>query len=182
MVNELTDRGWYFADRGRTTAEIVRALYETIRASAGPAELIGCNTIGHLGAGLFEMQRIGDDNSGSEWSRTRKMGVNTLAFRLAQHGTFFAADADCVPVTKEIPWDLTRQWLDLVARSATPLFVSADPAATGEREKKALKAALAIAAAPPQGAEPLDWMETTVPARWRGPDGVSEYEWYADEA
>lgn len=182
MVNELTDRGWYFADRGRTTAEIVRALYEAIRASAGPAELIGCNTIGHLGAGLFEMQRIGDDNSGSEWSRTRKMGVNTLAFRLAQHGTFFAADADCAPFTKEIPWDLTRQWLDLVAHSATPLFVSADPAATGEREKKALKAALAVAAAPPQGAEPLDWMETTVPARWRGPDGVSEYEWYADEA
>jgi len=57
------------------------------------------------------------------------MGVNTLAFRMAQHNRFFAADADCVPLTGGIPWELTRQWLDLVARSGTALFVSVDPAA-----------------------------------------------------
>jgi alpha-galactosidase len=181
MTTELSEPGWNFSDRSRTTAEIVRSLYQAIRDSAPKAELIGCNTIGHLGAGLFEMQRIGDDTSGREWSRTRRMGVNTLAFRLAQHGTFFGADADCVPVTAEIPWDLTRQWLDVVVRSATPLFVSADPAIVGEREKKALKAAFAFAAAPQKSAEPLDWMETTVPARWRGPAGIAEYKWYADE-
>ncbi len=180
MGPDLTPAGWHFRDRGRTTAEIVSKLYETIRGSAGAAMLIGCNTIGHLGAGLFEMQRIGDDTSGREWSRTRKMGVNTLAFRLAQHNTFFAADADCVPVTKDIPWSLTRQWLDLVVRSATPLFVSADPAVMGERERAGLKAAFAAASTAHSGIEPLDGMDTTTPARWRGSGGPVEYRWYDD--
>ncbi|MBS1874441.1 MAG: hypothetical protein JSU00_14590 [Acidobacteria bacterium] len=181
MLPDLTERGWRFHDRTRTTAEIVSKLYAAIREAAGDALLIGCNTIGHLGAGLFEMQRIGDDTSGREWSRTRKMGVNTLAFRLPQHGTLFAADADCVPVTKDIPWELTRQWLDLVVRSATPLFVSADPAALGDRERAALKAAFAEAARPHPGIEPLDWFETTMPSRWSGPAGPVRFDWHAGD-
>ena len=181
MGPELTDGGWHFSDRSKTTAEIVREFYQAIRRGAGNAQLIGCNTIGHLGAGLFEMQRIGDDTSGREWPRTRKMGVNTLAFRLAQHNTFFAADADCVPLTKEIPWELTRQWLDLVTRSGTPLFVSADRAVVGKRERDALKAAFALAARPQPGGEPLDWMRTTVPEHWRIDGKPVDYDWYNDE-
>lgn len=181
MGPDLTDARWHFADRSRTTAEIIRNLYATLRESAGDSMLIGCNTIGHLGAGLFEMQRIGDDTSGREWSRTRKMGVNTLAFRLPQHGTFFAADADCVAVTKDIPWEMTRQWLDLVTRSGTPLFVSADPDVTGARERAALKEAFAQAARRHPGAEPLDWMNTTTPARWQSEGRVVEYRWYDGE-
>ena len=136
-------RGWHFHDRGKTTAEIVLDLYRAIRRGAGDAVLLGCNVIGHLAAGLVEAQRIGDDTSGREWSRTRKMGVNTLAFRMAQHNTFFAADADCVPMTSDIPWSLTRQWLDLVARSGTALFISVDPAAIQAEQRPAIKAALA---------------------------------------
>lgn len=181
MGPELTAAGWHFSDRGKTTAEIVRAFYQAIRRGAGSAQLIGCNTIGHLGAGLFEMQRIGDDTSGREWPRTRKMGINTLAFRLAQHNTFFAADADCVPLTAAIPWELTRQWLDLVTRSATPLFVSVDPATVTARDRSALKAAFALAARPQPGAEPLDWMRTTVPEHWRAEGKPVDYDWYNDE-
>ena len=70
-------------------------LYQTLRAAAGDAVLLGCNTMGHLGAGLFEIQRTGDDTSGHVWERTRRMGVNTLAYRLPQNGTFFTCDADC---------------------------------------------------------------------------------------
>jgi len=181
MGPELTDAGWHFSDHSRTTAEIVRGLYEVIRRGAGDAQIIGCNTIGHLGAGLFEMQRIGDDTSGKEWARTRKMGVNTLAFRLAQHNTFFAADADCVPLTAAIPWELSRQWLDLVTRSGTPLFVSVDPAFAQARERAALKAAFALAAKPQPDAEPLDWMRTTVPEHWRLGGKPGDFRWYGDE-
>jgi alpha-galactosidase len=182
MGPELTAAGWHFADRGKTTAEIVGGLYQAIRRGARESQLIGCNTIGHLGAGLFEMQRIGDDTSGREWPRTRKMGVNTLAFRLAQHNTFFAADADCVPLTQAIPWELTRQWLDLVTRSATPLFVSADPAVIGKLERDALKAAFALASRPQHGLEPADWLGTTVPEHWRNGGGETvDYHWYDDE-
>src|ERR1035441_9526485 len=69
MGPEITDRNWHFQNRGKTTAEIILDLYRTIRQSAGDAVLIGCNTIGHLAAGLVEAQRIGDDTSGREWSR-----------------------------------------------------------------------------------------------------------------
>ena len=181
MGPDLTDRGWHFQNRGKTTAEIILGLYRTIRQSAGDAMLIGCNTIGHLAAGLVEAQRIGDDTSGREWSRTRKMGVNTLAFRMAQHNTFFAADADCVPVTREIPWNLTLQWLDLVARSGTALFVSADPAVVAAEQKPALKAALAAAARTHEPGVPLDWMDTTTPARWRLDGKIVRYNWYEED-
>src|ERR1019366_5520844 len=58
MGPDLTDRGWHFQNRGKTTAEIILGLYRTIRQSAGDAMLIGCNTIGHLAAGLVEAQHI----------------------------------------------------------------------------------------------------------------------------
>lgn len=67
-----------FHDRTLTTAEIILNLYKTIRKAAKDALLIGCNTIGHLCAGLFEINRTGDDTSGKEWERTGKMGINTL--------------------------------------------------------------------------------------------------------
>lgn len=177
MGGSMTRNGWAFADRTRTTAEIIRALYQTIRDAAGSTYLIGCNTIGHLGAGLFELQRTGDDTSGRHWERTRKMGVNTLAFRLPQHDTLFAADADCVGLTPDVPWEKNRQWLDVVARSGTPLFVSADPNAIGPEQRAALEAAFAQAAESQPTAEPLDWLENTCPRHWRF--GVEEvtYDW-----
>jgi alpha-galactosidase len=180
MGPDITAAGWHFEDRSKTTAEIVLDLYRAIRKGAGDAVLIGCNTIGHLAAGLVEAQRIGDDTSGREWSRTRKMGVNTLAFRLAQNSTFFAADADCVPITRDIPWNLTRQWLDLVARSGTALFVSADPAALAAEQKPALKEALAAAAHTHSPAAALDWMDTAVPEHWRLYGKNVRYNWYEE--
>jgi alpha-galactosidase len=182
MSDAMAGDGWQFADRTRTTAEIVLELYATIRRGAGDALLIGCNTIGHLGAGLFELQRIGDDTSGQEWSRTRKMGVNTLAFRLPQHGALFAADPDCVPVTAAIPRRLTAQWLDVVSRSGAPLFVSADPAVVGTKDKAAIRAAFARSAKSQAAAlEPLDWMDSAVPQRWRGARQTYAYDWYGIE-
>ena len=177
MGAEITRSGWSFADRTRTTAEIVRDLYAAIREAAGEAYLIGCNTVGHLGAGLFELQRTGDDTSGRHWGRIRKMGINTLAFRQPQHNAFFPADADCVGLTEHIPWELNRQWLDLLARSGTALFVSADPAAVGPEQRAALTEAFARAAVPQPPAEPLDWQETTSPRHWKFSDEEITYDW-----
>ena len=95
MGAELPDSNWSFADRRNTNADIVLELYRTLRDATGNAVLLGCNAIGHLGAGLFEIQHTGDDASGRVCERTRKMGVNTLAFRLPQTGTFFAS---CEPL------------------------------------------------------------------------------------
>ena len=88
--------------------------------------MLGCNVVGHLAAGLVHAQRTGDDTSGRGWERTRRMGVNTLAFRLAYHRRFCTLDADCVANTPLTDWSKNRQFLDLIARSGTALFVSVD--------------------------------------------------------
>ena len=172
MKGEMIADGWGFADRSRTAAEIVRHLYLDIRESAGKDTLIiGCNTIGHLAAGIFELQRIGDDTSGQDWARTRKMGVNCVAFRAPQHGTFFAVDGDCAGQTKpdSVPWEKNRQWLELLAHSGTPLFVSfpKDTVRPEQEQEQALRAALSEASRRQPIGEPLDWLETRTPARWR---------------
>lgn len=163
----FTADGWHFGNQGLTTAEVLLGLYRTIRDTAGEAALImGCNVVGHLAAGLVDIQRTGDDTSATDWDRTRRMGVNTLAFRAPQHGSFFAIDADCVPVSPSIPPALTAQWLDLVARSGTPLFLSIDPAACGPDEKRLLREAIAKASTEAPTAEPLDWIDSPLPSKW----------------
>ena len=178
MGSALTQDGWSFAEGPRrSTAEVIGELYGTIREAAGPALVIGCNTVSHLSAGHFEICRIGDDTSGREWDRTRRMGVNSLAFRGAQHAAFYAADADCVGVTTSIPWALNREWLDLLARSGTTLFTSLAPDALGPDQRRDLTAAFAIAARPRPLGEPLDWQQTVQPTRWKLMGATQRYDW-----
>jgi alpha-galactosidase len=105
------------------------------------------------------------------------MGVNTLAFRGAQHGAFYGVDPDCVGVTNDIPWALNRQWLDLVARSGTMLFVSLAPDALGDAQRRDLRSAFGIAAVPQALGEPLDWQHSTWPTSWRLMGQVRTYDW-----
>ncbi len=182
MGSALTRDGWTFASGPtRTTAEVLAGLYRTIRAAAGDALVIGCNTVSHLSAGIFEISRVGDDTSGTDWARTRKMGVNSLAFRGTQHGAFYAVDADCVGVTNAIPWAYNRQWLDLLARSGTTLFVSLAPDAVGAEQRRDLRAALALASRPQPLGEPIDWQRTTWPEHWRLTGEPRQYHWIGDE-
>jgi alpha-galactosidase len=179
MGAELTDGGWHFNDQTLTNAEILLRLYRILRAGAGDGLLLGCNTIGHLGAGIFEIQRTGDDTSGRVWERTRRMGINTLAFRLPQNGTFFASDPDCAAHTDQTPWEFDRQYLDLVARSGTALFISVDPRTIQPGQKAAFRAAMqtALSGGSPGGCEPLDWLHTTDPRQWRFGSETVSYHW-----
>ena len=173
----ITPSSWNMNDSSRTNAEIVLALYETIREAAGDISIISCNTFSHLSAGFFELNRIGDDTSGVEWARTRKMGVNTLAFRGVHHGAFYAADGDCVGLTTKVPWDKNRQWMELVAASGTPLFISAQPEAIGDPQKSAIREAFALASRPLPVGEPLDWMDRPVPTSWRLNGRPRKFDW-----
>ncbi|HYM89837.1 MAG TPA: hypothetical protein VES92_12075, partial [Nitrospiraceae bacterium] len=168
-----------FQDRSRTTAEIVLDFYRAIRAGAGRAVIVGCNTLSHLSAGLVELQRTGDDTSGNDWARTRKMGVNTLAFRMPQHKTFYDADTDCAPITDKVPWHLSRQFLDLVSRSGTPLFVSLQADLVTGKVREELRTAVRRASQPQPAGEPLDWIETLTPRRWRFGKETVLYNWEA---
>ena len=168
MGDSLTYDGWHFYNQSKTTAEIITDLYQAIRRGAGDRTLLlGCNTISHLSAGYFELMRTGDDTSGHEWERTRKMGVNTLAFRMPQHQAFYACDADCVGITDQIDWTLNREWLRLLSISGTPLFVSIDPDQTSEEQKNEIRNAFRQAIHTKGCAEPLNWTDTSYPEKWR---------------
>jgi len=173
----MTANKWRMNDQSLTTAEIILNLYKTIREAAGNTYLIGCNTISHLSAGLFELNRIGDDTSGNEWDRTRKMGVNTLAFRGLQQGIFYSADADCVGLTLKVDWDKNKQWMELVAKSGTPLFISAQREATGTKQKETIKECFSLASQNLPAGEPLDWMETNLPKKWKLNGEIVEFNW-----
>ena len=177
MNESITASGWHFRDRTITNAEIVLYLYHTIRAAALDMYLIGCNTLSHLSAGIFEINRIGDDTSGNEWARTLKMGVNTLGFRLPQHGTFYAADGDCVGLTTKVPWEKNKQWLRLLAESSAPLFISAQPEAVEEEQKKYIKKGFALASKEQPLGEPMDWMSNPTPAEWKLNENIIRFEW-----
>lgn len=91
MHDRVSEDHIHFRDRSCTTAMLIKKLYKTVfEAVNGRALILGCNTVGHLGVGYMQMNRTGDDTSGRAWQRTRQMGINTLAFRMAQHNTFYS--------------------------------------------------------------------------------------------
>jgi len=174
---DLTAYDWHFADQSRTSAEIIIDLYRNILDGAGDSMILGCNCIGHLAAGLIHINRAGDDTSGNIWSRTRRMGINTLAFTIAQNGGLYAVDADCVPLTDRVDQKLTERWLELVAKSGTVLFASFSPSVLDDSRRLKLKEAYRIAATNRTLARPLDWRYTTCPMRWSFFDGEKEFDW-----
>jgi len=178
MKDSITAPGWSFNDKSKTTAEVINHLYTSIRVAAGnDMYIIGCNTMSHLSAGQFELNRIGDDTSGKEWARTRKMGVNTMGFRLSQHNAFYAVDGDCVGLTTDIPWEKNKQWMQLLAESSAPLFISAQPEALGAEQKAFVKECFAKAAKTQPVGEPLDWLTNPLPARWKLNNQEVNFNW-----
>jgi alpha-galactosidase len=177
MNDDITTPGWRFNDNSRTTAEVILHLYRSVREAAGSMYLIGCNTMSQLAAGIFELNRIGDDTSGKEWGRTKKMGVNTMGFRMIQHNHFYAADGDCVGLTREVSWLKNKQWMELLAESGAPLFISAQQDAVGEEQKKYIKRCFAIAAKKTPVAEPLDWLTNQFPAKWKLDGQIKYFDW-----
>ena len=168
MGPQPTLPGWSLHDKSKTNAEVIAELYTMLRQAAGePVLLDGCNTVGHLGQGIFDLQRTGDDTSGRQWERTRRMGVNTLAFRLPQNGTFYTVDADLVGITDAVPWEFNQQWLEVLARSGAATIVSPGPPARGAQQRAALREAFKLAAAGGAGARPVDWMDGSTPEHWK---------------
>ena len=166
--------------RDRTTAEVMLDCYRALREAAGDEMvIIGCNAVNHFAAGLFEVQRTGDDTSGREWERTEKMGVNTLAMRLHQDGIFFQVDADCAGLVKKgaVPWARNRQWIELLGRTGTAVFISWFRDLADEETRRTIAAAYRRAAEGGCDAEPLDWMATRFPRTWRFGARTRTFDW-----
>lgn len=167
---------WSFYDKSKTNAEIVLELYRLIREAAGDMYIIGCNTVSHLCAGLVEINRTGNDTSGREWEVTKKNGVNTLAFRLAQNEAFYMCDADCVGILENnISWELNKQWLHLLSYSNTPLFVSCNNSLTSEQKKDLSQAYRVFQSS--HTLSPVDIFENLTPSEWQIDGKTVKYKW-----
>ena len=167
---------WHFYDKTKTNAEIVLDFYRMIKEAAGDMLIIGCNTVSHLSAGLVHIYRTGDDTSGREWKRTKEMGVNTLAFRLAQNERFYMCDADCVGIIKgKIPWEKNKQWLHLLSYSNTPLFISCTDEITEEQRKDIAQAYKVFNQK--HNFEPIDIYDTKTPSEWLIDGETVKYNW-----
>ena len=167
---------WHFYDKTKTNAEIVLEFYELILNAAEDMLIIGCNTISHLSAGYVHISRTGDDTSGKEWERTKKMGVNTLAFRLAQNETFYMCDADCVGIIKnKISWDKNKQWLHLLSFSNTPLFISCTNKISDEQRTDIMNAYKVFNIE--HNIKPIDIYKTKTPSIWEIDGEIINYNW-----
>jgi alpha-galactosidase len=80
-------------------------------------------------------------------------------------------------LTQNVEWQKTRQWLELVTQSGTPLFLSAQAAATGSEQKAVIKECMQIAAEKQAVAEPLDWLENPYPRHWRLNGAEITFDW-----
>ena len=178
MDKNLTPQGWRYKDNHYTNAEIIKNMYLVIREAAKDAILIGCNAVGHLCAGICELNRTGDDTSGFEWERTRKMGVNSLAYRLYHNDVFYKIDADCVGIMDKIPWEQNKLWLDVLAKSNSPLFVSCDPYKVTDEIKKDLKEAFLINEKQNCKCFPVDIDDNLFPKVWSINGEKVEYNWF----
>ena len=171
-------KDWHFYDKTKTNAEIVLDFYRLIRDAAGEMLIIGCNTVSHLGAGLFELARTGDDTSAREWERTPKYGVNSLAFRVAQNEAFYMVDADCVGILNDkTPWEKNRQWLHLLSYSNTPLFVSCTDEIPENCKEDLRQAYRVFNQEKPHEFEPLGIYEEKIPTKWKIDGEIVEYNW-----
>ena len=168
-------------DDSRTTAEVMLDIYRTIREAAGDGMvIIGCNAVNHFAPGIFEVQRTGRDTSGWSWQKTAECGINALGMRNMMNGTFYAADPDCVGLAAAgaVQWERNRDWLELVARSKSPLFFSWRRSLADKQVRLAFKRAFNEVVAPGMPGEPLDWQIDELPSRWRFVDGEREFEWF----
>ena len=121
--------------------------------------------------------KTSSDILNDQWARTKKMGVNTIAFRGIHQGTFYGADGDCVGLTPKVPWEKNKQWMELVAKSGTPLFISAQPEAMGTEQRISIKECFKLAAQHLPVGEPLDWMENAVPKKWKLNGKIEMFDW-----
>ena len=99
---------------------------------------------------------------------------------MPQHKSFYSLDADCVPLTPDVPSSMSRHWLEAVANSGSVLLISPDPRAIGKEQKNALREAFEICGHRPSS-EPLDWTETRTPYAWRSSVRPYTYDWILEE-
>jgi alpha-galactosidase len=115
-----------FFDTTVTTATAIKRLYEVIQRGAGDADVIGCNAVGHLMAGIHSVYRTGNDTSGRSFEWSHRNGINTM-MRLPLNDSFYRADPDCAAFTDRVDADINLDFLEMCAITGVTTLASVTP-------------------------------------------------------
>ena len=105
---------------------LIKELYRAIQRGAGDADIVACDTVPHLTAGIHSMMRVGADTSGRVYEWTKRQGVNSV-MRLPINNCFFRADFDCAAFTARVDEDINLDFLEMCAYTGTATIASATP-------------------------------------------------------
>lgn len=113
-------------DNTKTSATVIKELYSAIQRGAGEADVIGCNTVSHLTAGIHSVYRTGCDTSGRSFEWTRRNGTNSV-MRLPLNDRFYKADPDCAAFTARVDAELNLDYLEMCAITGMTSLASVTP-------------------------------------------------------
>ena len=168
---------WSFHNRSRTNAEVMTHLFERIRFAAG-SSILACEGVpSHLASGIFEISAIGGEVNASSWEAKIRARANHLAYHGAQQGNFFALDVSAAQVIGSAHDRIMADWVRLLGESGTTMFASVDPNGLGVEEWTMLRDAFGFAALEWPTAEPIDWMNSVCPRKWKLREERVEFDW-----
>lgn len=165
-------------DNTKTSATIVKNLYKAIQQGANGAEVIGCNTVGHLSAGIHSVQRTGGDTSGRSFEWTKRDGVNTV-MRLPLNNVFFNVDPDCAAFTEMVDAQINLDYLEMCAYTGMTTLASVTPYSLNKNELKRINGIFKIADEGKYGLGIKNYEKTSEPEIFISKDGktVKKYDW-----
>ena len=134
-----------FYDKTKTTATVIKELYQTISNATEGADVIGCNTVSHLTAGIHSVNRVGGDTSGRLFEWTRQCGVNSV-MRLPQNELFYIVDPDCAAFTDRVDPSLNLDYLEMCAITGMTTLASVTPGILTPKDKKRINSIFRTAA------------------------------------
>lgn len=141
---KLTSSNRVCFDKTITMATAIKNLYKAIQRGAGDADVIGCNTISHLTAGIHSCYRVGGDTSGRSFEWTRSNGINSM-MRLPLNESFYLVDPDCACFTERVDKALNLDFLEMCAITGVTTLASITPNILTDKEEERINAIYRIA-------------------------------------
>jgi len=164
-------------DRTVTSATAIKRLYEAIQRGAGDADVIACNAIGHLSAGIHSTYRTGNDTSGRHFELTRRNAINTM-MRLPLNDTFYRADPDCAAFTELVNPDVNLDFLEMCAITGVTTLASVTPGILTDAQMQRINEIYRIADRDDRRYGIADYDRNAAPDTFVSPEGdVRTFDW-----
>lgn len=158
-----------------TAATATKNLYKTIQNAVGDKDIIGCDTVSHLTAGIHACYRAGGDTSGRNFEWTRRNGVNTM-MRLPLNENFYLLDPDCAAFTEKVDPSLNLDFLEMCAITGVTTLASVTPGILTDKQMQRINEIYRIADKNESRYTIKYYDRTSVPEIFVSEDGKKERE------